>query len=60
MKCVKCDSPKVLKFIDGFGSKRVFCRGCGRSFLEGSFTRLAEQTHLHELRDFYKGGVKHD
>jgi len=23
-----------MKFIDGFGERRVFCKGCGRSFLE--------------------------
>jgi len=23
-----------MKFVDGFGQRRLFCRSCGRSFLE--------------------------
>jgi hypothetical protein len=34
MRCVKCKSHRIMKFIDGFGQSRCFCRSCGRSFLE--------------------------
>jgi hypothetical protein len=34
MGCILCRSPKIIKFIDGFGERRVFCKMCGRSFLE--------------------------
>lgn len=34
MDCVNCKSHRTMKFIDGFGNKRIFCRSCGRSFLE--------------------------
>lgn len=34
MRCIRCNSINVLRFIDGFGNRRVFCRNCGRSFLE--------------------------
>ena len=36
MKCLRCQSLRILKFVDGFGQKRVFCRKCGGSFLEMS------------------------
>ena len=36
MNCLKCKSHRVMKFIDGFGNKRCFCRQCGSSFLEHS------------------------
>lgn len=49
MKCVKCNSPKILRFVDGFGDKRVFCHKCGRSFLENIFFRIAEQKNLQHF-----------
>lgn len=33
MHCHRCDSPRIIKFLDGFGSKRVFCKSCHESFL---------------------------
>lgn len=37
MECFKCGSFRIIRFVDGFGDKRVFCRGCTRSFLDGTF-----------------------
>jgi hypothetical protein len=45
-----CSSPKVMKFIDGFGDNRVYCKGCGRSFLENNFSKMKNQTRLIEWR----------
>jgi len=50
MRCVACRSPRILRFIDGFGDRRIFCKGCGRSFLEQSFVRINEQKRLQEFQ----------
>jgi len=34
MECVKCGSLRMMEFMDGFGQRRVFCKGCGRSSLD--------------------------
>ena len=34
MNCLRCKSHRTMKFVDGFDQKRIFCRSCGRSFLE--------------------------
>lgn len=34
MECVTCRSPRVSKFMDGFGKRRIFCRSCWVSFPE--------------------------
>jgi len=39
----------VLKFVDGFGEHRVFCRRCGRSFLQNNFIRMGSQKNLIEF-----------
>jgi hypothetical protein len=49
MKCVMCKSPRILKFIDGLGDRRIFCHKCGRSFLEGVFFKIAEQKNLQQF-----------
>lgn len=36
MKCVTCRSPRVSKFLDGFGYSRIFCRNCWVSFPESN------------------------
>ncbi|MBS3052219.1 MAG: hypothetical protein J4428_02525 [Candidatus Aenigmarchaeota archaeon] len=33
MKCYKCHSPRLIRFLDGFGKKRIFCRSCQESVL---------------------------
>ena len=36
MECITCKSPRIEKFLDPYGSKRVFCRNCWVSFPESS------------------------
>ncbi|MBL7170158.1 MAG: hypothetical protein ISS48_04005 [Candidatus Aenigmarchaeota archaeon] len=33
MQCVKCHSPRIIRFVDGFGDARVFCKTCQESML---------------------------
>ena len=33
MHCIKCHSKRIIKFIDGFGNPRVFCKTCQESML---------------------------
>jgi len=30
---MKCHSPRIIKFLDGFGKDRVFCKSCQESML---------------------------
>jgi len=32
MRCIRCHSRRVIRFIDGFGQLRFFCRECQESF----------------------------
>ncbi|MGC8812665.1 MAG: hypothetical protein ACP5O8_03735 [Candidatus Aenigmatarchaeota archaeon] len=58
MRCLLCNSRRVLKFIDAFGEKRVFCKTCGRSFLETTVIRFKNQTNLLEFNsDTYSRGI---
>ena len=36
MECVTCKSPRVERFLDAYGDRRVFCRSCWMSFPEGN------------------------
>gem|GEM_PF-1849321 len=49
MRCLLCNSKRVLRFIDAFGEKRVFCKSCGRSFLESTVIKFKNQTSLLEF-----------
>jgi len=33
MHCPRCHSPRTIKFIDGFGKDRLFCKECQESML---------------------------
>jgi len=46
LRCMFCNSKRVMKFIDGFGERRVFCKVCGRSFLENTYLKVKSQTTL--------------
>lgn len=49
MKCLRCKSVRVLRFIDGFGQRRIFCRNCGGSFLEDKVIAFNVQKNLIEF-----------
>ncbi len=53
MRCFKCHSPRIIKFIDGFGSWRIFCRTCQESFLENEDYHLKEIKRLPEFSDYH-------
>ena len=47
MKCVKCGSLRMTKFVDGFGKRRIFCKTCYGSFLDSTvFENLPGQKNL--------------
>ncbi len=31
MRCIKCRSPRIIRFLDGFGKWRIFCKSCQES-----------------------------
>jgi len=49
-----------MKFIDGFGNNRVYCKGCGRSFLENHFLKFRDQRSLVEwgIDSIHKGIIE--
>ena len=49
MRCIRCKSLNISRFVDGFGERRVFCRNCGRSFLENTFIHFGNQSNLVEF-----------
>ena len=49
MRCMLCNSHRLMNFIDGFGDKRIFCRSCGRSYLEKNFDIIRDQKHLQDF-----------
>lgn len=50
MKCVKCNSLRMVKFVDGFGKRRIFCKKCYGSFLDnGGFSNLLGQKNLMDF-----------
>jgi hypothetical protein len=51
MRCVRCHSPRIIKFLDGFGNWRIFCRTCEESVLEVDYYNLIE---VKKLSDFPK------
>lgn len=59
MKCLRCKSHVTVKFVDGFGNNRVFCRNCGRSFLEYSRVLPNGQKNLLRFESglYYRSGV---
>lgn len=58
MKCLRCKSVRILKFIDGFGERRIFCKTCGGSFLENNTVKFNDQKNLAEfsLQTYHKLG----
>ena len=53
MRCIKCHSPRIIKFIDGFGNWRIFCRTCQENFLENDYYHLKEIKRLPEFSDHH-------
>ena len=49
MQCAKCHSPRIIRFIDGFGEWRIFCRSCQESFLIYKMNNLRDIKTLPEF-----------
>lgn len=47
MECLTCKSQRITKFIDVFGSNRIFCRNCCVSFPESSDDLVAQRNGIH-------------
>ena len=47
MECITCKSPRVSKFVDGFGSNRIFCKSCWVSFPESNLSDLNKNVHVN-------------
>ena len=49
MNCIKCSSPRIIKFLDGFGKHRIFCRTCQES---GPLMEFEELRNMRKLWEF--------
>lgn len=47
MECVTCKSPRIERFIDTFGDKRIFCRNCWVSFPEARIDDPRKSVHIN-------------
>jgi hypothetical protein len=62
MVCARCRSHRTTKFVDGFGQNRIFCKSCGRSYLEAvNFVKMPsedQKTMLgHNLGFYFRPGI---
>lgn len=48
MRCIRCNSTRVIRFVDGFGQHRIFCKNCKGSFVESYVININQQKHLQE------------
>ncbi len=54
MECTKCHSPRIIRFLDGFGEPRIFCKSCQESFLMDEVNNLKD---IKKLSEFYHGAA---
>ncbi len=47
MECITCKSPRVSRFVDFFGSTRIFCRNCWVSFPESNLAVNDTRKNVH-------------
>jgi len=50
-RVIRCPPSRIIRFLDGFGNRRVFIRGVG-SFLEDEV--IIDNTFQKRLNDFTK------
>ena len=52
---MRCGSARIMRFLDGFGQRRMFCKSCAGSILENRFfTDPNDQTNLKNFNfDIY-------
>ncbi|MCD6371134.1 MAG: hypothetical protein J7L39_00255 [Candidatus Aenigmarchaeota archaeon] len=51
MKCIRCNSPRTIRFIDGNGVRRIYCRTCKASYPEEILLEFG-QKKLFEFKEF--------
>jgi hypothetical protein len=49
MNCIKCSSHRVIRFLDGFGKPRVFCKTCQESIPLMEFEEINNMKKLWEF-----------
>ena len=52
MPCVKCHSYKLIRFLDGFGQWRIFCKNCQESVPVIEFNEDNKNKKLWEFADY--------
>jgi len=40
MKCLRCKSSRIIKFVDGFGEARIYCEDCRLSISIEAFKAI--------------------
>jgi len=53
MRCSKCHSSRIIRFLDGFGEWRIFCRTCQESIPLIEFDGIKNMKKLSEFSDYY-------
>jgi hypothetical protein len=53
MKCSRCKSHRLVRFIDGFGKMRIFCRDCWNSLPINVISIPDGQKKLSEFENRY-------
>ena len=56
MRCINCKSDKIVRFIDGFGETRIFCRTCWNSSPERNYREKIEKDN--SITNFIKPKVR--
>lgn len=46
-ECVTCRSPRVERFLDAYGTRRIFCRSCWVSFPERDLLTEDPRRNVH-------------
>jgi hypothetical protein len=55
---MRCNSRRIIRFIDGFGERRIFCRDCWGSFVEETIVELGVQKRLTEFKEIFYNNNK--
>lgn len=58
MHCIKCHSPRLIRFLDGFGKWRIFCRTCLESIPLIEFNELKDVKKLSEFTGYHTHSPK--
>jgi len=59
VRCLKCNSPRIIKFLDGFGKDRLFCKECQESILIDD-VMVAQKNMMQFIQPNIVRGWKYD